>query len=762
MMAHKPHRYTVSNFIKSTDDDKKITKPEPDYFDDISVDNDTDFCYSSSYEKWFRKPPITNVLSEEAYKRRIFEVFKIIYTTLSKSFGPGGSNTIISSYPSQHITKDGYTILSRMYFSCDDNPIDDAFAIMAKDICGRLNNAVGDGTTTATIATYSIYKNFMERQSDGRLDNAGFKTPKDILRSLDGIKNYLCSELEKVSTPVRTTDMSELFNRIYNVTYIASNGDDTIATNIAEVYRQIGCPALTLAKAPDGETKVVIDIGYKFYLKLADKIYVTSDNQTMDLTCADVIIFETKVNDFIYEEIIKPLAYESVARGRKLIVAASQYDEVVLKRKMRGDIMRYYQKTGDFNIVLTHYLSSSALDKKSIYDFSMLANTTVLDWDDVKIIKKHITEDHNVIGEIFNIDNNPFSPINKRMLKIYATSEDGSRFVHDYAYLPSDDNELIERYIQSGFTSDKQIEDFYNLGYIGECSLGLKESTFNELYYNPDLYQKHVNEARDELASAIDKYTKLATFNLEISRAQKRLYSLGLKVATYYVGGDTEVAVDNMASIIDDCIKAASSAFDNGYVLGCGVDLLGILFKCLSDKNVPSKDKELVDILFEGFVDVYRAMLSNIYEDFSIIDGDNYLNTKDDNVEYYNGYKWDVLGDMYGCSLEDGFKYVGDESSETEPDKDSRDIFNILTNRLGDMTDLLYSRYNRVSLFDAIIFHSITEHKVLDVRRNRFTEDVINSVKTDEEVLKATIDLIGLLITGNQMIVTQTNVNKII
>ena len=44
---------------------------------------------------------------------------------------------------------------------------------------------------------------------------------------------------------------------------------------------------------------------------------------------------------------------------------------------------------------------------------------------------------------------------------------------------------------------------------------------------------------------------------------------------------------------------------------------------------------------------------------------------------------------------------------------------------------------------------------VFDVTTKRFTNKVINSTQTDEEIVTATIDLISILMTGNQMVVTQ-------
>ena len=62
---------------------------------------------------------------------------------------------------------------------------------------------------------------------------------------------------------------------------------------------------------------------------------------------------------------------------------------------------------------------------------------------------------------------------------------------------------------------------------------------------------------------------------------------------------------------------------------------------------------------------------------------------------------------------------------------------------------------NKMTLHDIIVEYSLKTNQVFDVSTKQFTNTVINSTQTDEEILKATIDLISLLITGNQMVVTQ-------
>ena len=67
----------------------------------------------------------------------------------------------------------------------------------------------------------------------------------------------------------------------------------------------------------------------------------------------------------------------------------------------------------------------------------------------------------------------------------------------------------------------------------------------------------------------------------------------------------------------------------------------------------------------------------------------------------------------------------------------------------------IQENYELATLHNFIIFISINSRKVFDVSTFTFSEKVINSVETDRQILTATIDLISILMTGNQFLVTQ-------
>ena len=57
-----------------------------------------------------------------------------------------------------------------------------------------------------------------------------------------------------------------------------------------------------------------------------------------------------------------------------------------------------------------------------------------------------------------------------------------------------------------------------------------------------------------------------------------------------------------------------------------------------------------------------------------------------------------------------------------------------------------------ISYHDVIIYYSLLTNQVLDISKFRYCTDVINSSQTDIEILTATIDLLSILITGNQVV----------
>ena len=187
------------------------------------------------------------------------------------------------------------------------------------------------------------------------------------------------------------------------------------------------------------------------------------------------------------------------------------------------------------------------------------------------------------------------------------------------------------------------------------------------------------------------------------------------------VGADSEVSQGMLKDAVDDAVKAAESAYKYGIILGCNINLLQSISEVLID-TTNGTDRLLLEILYDGFKDVYKTVLSNAFPDM-IFDTDT-INIEKDIKKFVD-------------------EHIGNFDEIFEDIDKAREAIEYC-----DFDDSL-------SLHNFIVEYSLLVSEVFDISKFRFSSDVINSLQTDSEILTATIDLISLLIVGNQMVVTQ-------
>lgn len=676
----------------------------------------------------FKKEPRLNVISKETYEERSRKVFHLLWKTLAKSFGPYGAPTLIFNYPYSHVTKDGFTIMKNLSMDASDQLVDQSIANMASDICGRLNYTVGDGTTSAVIATNSIYQNYLKHKERFEKD---LIMPRDIMRAFNDVKGDIIERLHGFVKSIQSNDIEELYKNIYKVVYISSNADESMSENIASLYKELNFPGISCELSTDGITRSRLIKGYHYDMVLNDRLYINSDDNTMQVNGADVIMFSVKVTKSIYENILKPLNEQCKMRGRKLIVCASFYDETALGQTIRRDLTNEYSKTHDINMVLCTYKAVSEHTRKLADDFAMLANTIMIDRELKASIEKQLDEGANIL-DIFNIDRRDDIP------NLMCVGLDKRRSNGAARYINSAKPDHVEEFP----IADNAIR----LGYIGKASIGLNKSLFEEFYYNENRYNAVLKEAESLLKEAEDKYKKLGTFNVVVNQAQQRYYALKLNMGSIEVGADSDLSQKLLKDAVDDAIKAAASAFDHGVIKGCNTDMIRSIIDIKNeyrklnwtDENKKELYLTVMDILLDGFKDVYRTVLSNAFPDMVVV-------TNDDEC---------INRDIYSIAekkVTEFFRKNIFDTIELHDSDDSRTIKGIVESVIWD--NLIDKR--ECKLHDLIIGISSHTGMVFDVSTKEFSNNIINSTQTDEEILIATIDLIALLITGNQMLITQ-------
>lgn len=701
------------DYNENVNDNNEIINDAEDI---MSKDEYFKAIHTEEYLDHFKHFPKANVIGKEAFEQRVAEVFHVLWEALSRSFGPYGANTTILTYPYSHVTKDGFTIMKNLSMNAADTLVDQSIANLASDICGRLNYSVGDGTTTAIIATNGIYERYMESRE--ALEKT-MMLPRDVSDYFKKLIGIISEKLKEISWSIQSDDDTELYNNIYKVVYISSNGDKEISEYIANFYKELHCPAITAEISPDGITRAELITGYQINAMLSDKLYINSDDEKMNLSEADIVIFTVKVNKTIYENIVRPMNEASRQRGRHLLCLAPSYDTVLIDTVVKGELNDEYRKSKSINLVLMSYPAFGKANRNTIEDFAILCNTVTLDQARCTDIMKQF-EDGKTFGQIFNMDDREGIPNLKICVRMKGTLNliPGNR-----------DNNYGDNFC---FEIDGDGSNKYRVGFVRNMSLGMKKSVFREFFYDENRYEVALNDAKTELRDLEEKYKNLGTFNTDVSIAQARYYALQLKMGLIQVGGEGDLSRRCLKDQVDDAVRAAASAYNNGCVLGCNTSLIKILFDMWDDSykiDPNSTETILLNILLEGFLDVYRTVLSNAFDDTTLC--------------HERTVRWSIDDSPYDVTVRNLKKM-------------SISIFDdVECGYFKDILDILVKKYGYVSYHDLIIYYGVKQNMVFDVSKKEYSKEVINSTQTDTEVLKATVDLITLLIVSNQMLVTQ-------
>ncbi len=573
------------------------------------MNNEKGLCKSFAERHGLDREPMVNVLNQEEFQTRVRKVFKVIANTIGKSLGPGGKTTFISNYPYLHPTKDGYTIMKNLSMQLQ---LDQIIMDMADSVCSRLNYTVGDGTTSAIMATNAVYDAVQEK-----LDRFDYYKSREVSQAFDIIREEIIRRLRESATEIRSDDVNDLVNDVIKVASIASNGDAEIVCTIARLYRELMYPAISVTLSKSGETKGNIVVGYPAEVLLTDQLYVNNDNNTMTLSNSDVLIFDHKVTESTYQSIINPLNYQCKIRGRHLIVIAPFYDETALTGPIRRDILAEYNKDKDVNLVLTVCRKITANHRVMLSDLAMLLNTDVISMGMEDEIKRGVASKDQTNGILYyiNIDDRNIEGLSvigvdavNKTLHVMKDGKDVPYPKWDYTVDENDNPTDIKR---------------LKLGFVGQCELGLEQSVFTELKYNEDLYQKTIREAKQDLEDCITKYKKLGSFTTEIGERKKRLFRLGMKMGIIEVGGESEISQKYTKDAIDDTVRAVESAYNHGVVAGSHVTMINII----NDMIVETQNNEVDDVeeliqrnkliimllesLKSGFIQVYKSVLNN-------------------------------------------------------------------------------------------------------------------------------------------------------
>lgn len=226
---------------------------------------------------------LSNRVKEDAlifYKK---DIVSKIANILSGSYGPYGSHTLLKNgnLQTHTYTKDGKTILDNIKLTGE---ISEFILNEFKAITDHISNSVGDSTTTVVLLSKLILCEI--------LDNKEFNKypPYHIVNAIENVCNSIISIIK---------DNSQEFNsdKAYDIAYIASNGDEKIASLIKSVYDKYGDNIYIEPKySLNGKEEVRTFDGTNLDYPMKSPIFINTNDSTCVIDNPKVYYFKDPID----------------------------------------------------------------------------------------------------------------------------------------------------------------------------------------------------------------------------------------------------------------------------------------------------------------------------------------------------------------------------------------------------------------------------------------------------------------------------------
>lgn len=250
----------------------------------------------------------------------------ILADAVKVTLGPKGRNVILDKkFGAPTVTKDGVSVAKEIELK---EPIENMGAQLVKEVASKTADDAGDGTTTATVLTQSIFGHGIKNVAAGA-------NPMDLKRGIDKAVTAVVENLRTQSKDIKTSE------EIAQVASVSANNDPEIGKMIADAMDKVGKDGvITVEEAKGTETEVKTVEGMQFDRGYLSPYFVTNtDKMETELENPYILIYDKKVSNM--KELL-PILEATAQTGKPLLIIAEDVEGEALAtlvvNKIRGSL----------------------------------------------------------------------------------------------------------------------------------------------------------------------------------------------------------------------------------------------------------------------------------------------------------------------------------------------------------------------------------------------------------------------------------------
>ena len=506
-----------------------------------------------------------NIIDGKEMHLMIQTVFDDMSRMIRRTIGPCAGNTLITEpYASTPIypSKDGWKVINNHAYN--DLYFESIYRII-RDISGRMNEKVGDGTTTGIIIAADLYKSIYRYLCRHRnITPYGAKKIFDV--ALESLTKKLFDPQYGYIVKLDDLPRDKRLEVYRNVATISANNDSSIADRVVEVYRDSDTDyAYIDVQESENESDVVeVNLGFELNIGYVLRHMANKpDGITAEYEHPYFLLIDGPILTDDVPEIEKFIKWICVDAGMPLVICASEYCKAVLDYFVRclTGLPLMNARTGKTELVKLPLLAIQ-LNTGNEYGVSRIQDLEAC-------LGTHALQTNT--GRLQNCPQS-FDELNMLLGR-------------------ADSVKCIPHYIRVRGGAGKQtVRD----GRVKELEDLLKQ--------NQDV-QQHGGQA-----------------TVSIATLKRRIGMLKGQMHCIKVGGDSYKEKQNRKMIYDDAIQAVKACIDNGIALGGQVsinrcintykeDLIDDIFATITDKNntynvMINTDENKMRNIIEDFLDI--------------------------------------------------------------------------------------------------------------------------------------------------------------
>lgn len=241
---------------------------------------------------------------------KMFSGMEKVAKTVTATMGPKGRNVIFSkSYGAPQVTNDGVTIAKEIEL---EDKIENMGAELIKEAASKTNDAAGDGTTTATLLTYAMVKEWLREIRSGI----------NAIELKNGMKKAGSLVVGELANMSKTLNTQEEIEQVATI----SAQDAEVGQIIAHAMEKVGKDGvITVEEGKTFGLEVEVTEGMKFdngYLSP----YMITDGEKMEARIADAHILITDKKISSLKDILGVLESLAQSGRRELVIIADDID----------------------------------------------------------------------------------------------------------------------------------------------------------------------------------------------------------------------------------------------------------------------------------------------------------------------------------------------------------------------------------------------------------------------------------------------------